>query len=120
MLLQVNAHELTRNEQGLFTYLYHWLVVTEQSTLRYIEDIVGNITHFSAISWEGQQNNVVRWCFIVFYLWCKKTTHRIILFFRIEMWTCNHIVFIMNNCRFFSLRRVEQNRRKKCFNNYSL
>ena len=51
------------NEQGLFTYLYHWLVVTDQSTLRDIEDIVGNITHFSAISWETQNNDMVRWWF---------------------------------------------------------
>ena len=58
--LQVNAHEQTRNEQGLFTYLYHWLVVTDQSTLRDIEDIVGNITHFSAISPETQNNHMVR------------------------------------------------------------
>ena len=58
--LQVNAHEQTRNEQGLFTYLYHWLVVTDQSMLRDIEDIVGNITHFSIISPETQNNDMVR------------------------------------------------------------
>ena len=46
--------------KGLFTYLYHWLVVTDQSTLRNIEGIVGNITHFSAISWETQKNDMVR------------------------------------------------------------
>ena len=58
--LEINVHEQTRNEQGLFTYLYHWLVVTDQSTLGDIEDIVGNISHFSAISWETQQTKVVR------------------------------------------------------------
>ena len=79
LFLQVNAHEQTRNEQGLFTYLYHWLIVTDQSKLCDIEDIVGNITHLSAISWETQQNNVVR-CKFVFYLWKQETINWIILF----------------------------------------
>ena len=72
IMLKANAHEHTRNEQGLFTYLYHWLVVTDQSTLRDIEDIVGNITHLSAISWETQQNGMVR-CHMLIPFSCKLT-----------------------------------------------
>lgn len=52
---QANRHEHlvgnnTVSEQGVFTYLHRWLVVTEDFSPQELEAIVSNVTHITTIN----------------------------------------------------------------------
>ena len=48
------------NQQGLFTYKYHWLLVTEETIIHQIEDKVDNIIHLSAITSAAPLDMVIK------------------------------------------------------------
>ena len=41
------------NQQGLFTYKYHWLIVTDSISASKLEENVVNITHVTAIVFDN-------------------------------------------------------------------
>ena len=53
---KINIHEHFRNQQGLFTFIYHWILVTDEPSLLQLQDDIQNITHIAAVTW--QQNYV--------------------------------------------------------------
>ena len=50
MHFQASQHEYNSDEQGMYTYLYRWLLLTEYSALQSIQRRVGNVTHVTAIT----------------------------------------------------------------------
>ena len=43
-------HEHSRNQQGLFTFVYHWILVTDELSLIQLQNEVQNITHVAGVT----------------------------------------------------------------------
>ena len=59
MFLQANQHEKVKDEQGVFTFLHRWLLVTDDLALQYIQEDVRNITHVTAVTYPASMQGQV-------------------------------------------------------------
>ena len=49
-LLQANRHEYIAEEQGLYTFLYRWVVILKSDSPADIQQLVANITHLAVLT----------------------------------------------------------------------
>ena len=57
-VLQADQHEKIKDEQGIFTFMHRWIIVTNDLALEYLQSDVRNLTHVTAVTYpaslEGQ------------------------------------------------------------------
>ena len=57
---QANTFDETSDQQGYFTFLHKWLILTEARHLPSIENYVQNISNVAVVSWEKKVVEMVR------------------------------------------------------------
>ena len=55
---KVNSHDTTENQQGLYTFLYEWIILTDERSLRTLENSIGNITKVAVMYWRKSRRQV--------------------------------------------------------------
>ncbi len=65
ILFQANRHEYIAEQQGLYTYLYRWIIITENYSPVDIQQFIGNITHVTVLTPDKEPTYYNMKCIVV-------------------------------------------------------
>ena len=58
-LFQANLFDETAGQQGYFTFLHKWLIITEARALSSVESCIQNISNVAVLSWQEKAIQMV-------------------------------------------------------------